>query len=343
VRLLNYYSKKKNKCHNIFMREFYIDKNSDGTSLEKYVKKMLPNAPLSFIYKVFRQKDVRINGVRKDRKEIIHEGDKVAIYVSEQYFEEFTSTKEIEKRDDISKYIIYEDDNILLINKPRGMLVQKAEANDVSLNEMVLSYLYLKGEYDPNDNSSIPGPAHRLDRNTAGIVIFGKNNAVLRELNELLQRKSSVEKHYITLVKGKINKDGIVDAPIYKLLNKSHAFVDFEKGKEAKTEYHVLTSNDNYSLLDINLLTGRTHQIRVHMAYIEHPVIGDNKYGDFSLNKTIEKEYRFTNQFLEAYKLVFKKVDGPLSYLSNKTFKIDLGDEFKELLINLNLKVPPLV
>ena len=325
------------------MKEFFIDKNADGSTLEKYVKKQLPNAPLSFIYKVFRQKDVRINGVRKDRKEIIHEGDKVSIYVSDQYFEQFTAKKEIEKRDDISSLIIYEDDNILLINKPRGMLVQKAEANDVSLNEMVLSYLYLKGEYDPYDNSSTPGPAHRLDRNTTGIVVFGKNSAVLRELNELLQRKSSVEKHYVTLVKGKTDKDGEVDAPIFKMTNRSQAFVDYEKGKEAKTRYHVLSSSDNYSLLDINLLTGRTHQIRVHMAFIDHPVIGDNKYGDFVLNKRINDEYGFTNQFLEAYKLVFKKVDGPLSYLSKKTFKIDLDDEFKKLLINLNLKVPPLV
>ena len=324
------------------MKEFFIDKNADGSTLEKYVKKQLPNAPLSFIYKVFRQRDVRINGVRKDRKEIIHEGDKVAIYISDQFFDEFTGKRELDKKDEISSLIIYEDDNLLLINKPRGMLVQKAEANDVSLNEMVLSYLYLKGEYDPNDNSSTPGPAHRLDRNTAGIVIFGKNSAVLRELNELLQRKSAVEKHYITLVKGKIDRDGEVDAPIYKLTNKSQAFVDFEKGKEAKTLYHVLSSNNDYSLLDINLLTGRTHQIRVHMAYIEHPIIGDNKYGDFSLNKKIEQEYRFTNQFLESYKLAFKKVDGPLSYLSNKTFKIDLDDELKKLLINLNLKDPQL-
>ena len=324
------------------MKDFLIDKNVDGLTLEKYVKKMLPNAPLSFIYKVFRQRDVRINGIRKDRKEIVHEGDKVSIYISDQYFDEFTSKKEIEKRDDISSLIIFEDDNILLINKPRGMLVQKAEASDVSLNEKVLSYLYLKGEYDPNDNSSTPGPAHRLDRNTSGIVVFGKNSAVLRELNELLQRKSVVEKHYVTLVKGKVNKDGEVDAPIYKLTNKSQAFVDYEKGKEAKTLYRVISSNENYSLLDINLLTGRTHQIRVHMAYIDHPVIGDNKYGDFSLNKKIEQEYKFTNQFLEAYKLVFKKVDGPLSYLSNKTFKIDLDDEFKNLLVSLNLKVPQL-
>ena len=325
------------------MKEFLIDKNVDGLTLEKYVKKMLPHAPLSFIYKVFRQRDVRINGVRKDKKEVIHTGDKVAIYISDQYFDEFTSKKVIEKRDEISSLIIYEDDNVLLINKPRGMLVQKAEANDISLNEKVLSYLYLKGEYDPNDNLSSPGPAHRLDRNTAGIVVFGKNNAVLRELNELLQKKSAVEKHYLTLVKGKVDKDDEVDAPIYKLTNKSQAFVDYEKGKEAKTQYHVISSNENYSVLDINLLTGRTHQIRVHMAYINHPVIGDNKYGDFALNKKIDEEYRFTNQFLEAYKLVFKKVDGPLSYLSNKTFKIDLDEEFKNLLVSLNLKVPQLV
>ena len=126
------------------------------------------------------------------------------------------------------------------------------------------------------------------------------------------------------------------------MTNRSQAFVDYEKGKEAKTIYHVLASNENYSLLDINLVTGRTHQIRVHMAFINHPVIGGNKYGDFILNKKIEQEYNFTNQFLEAYKLAFKKVDGPLSYLSRKTFKIDLDEEFKSLLTNLGLKVPRL-
>lgn len=324
------------------MREYLIDKNSDGMTLEKYVKKMLPNAPLSFIYKVFRQKDVRVNNKREDRKYVIHDGDKVAIYVSEQYYQEFASVKVIEKKDEISKFIVYEDEHILLINKPRGMLVQKDQPYSVSLNELVLSYLYFKDEYDPNDNGSVPGPIHRLDRNTAGLVFFGKNSAISKFFGEAFQNKNDIEKHYFALVKGKVEKDGEVNAPIFKDPSRAKACVDFEKGKDARTLYKVIASNKDYSLLDVTILTGRTHQIRIHMAYIDHPVVGDNKYGDYSSNKEIEKEYGFTNQFLVAYKVVFKKVDEPLSYLSNKTFKIDLPDELKQLLINLGLKAPQL-
>ena len=325
------------------MREYLIDKSIDGSSLEKFVKKMLPYAPSSFIYKVFRQKDVRVNNKREGLKFIIHEGDKVAIYVSEEYYQEFNKVKEIEKKDEISNHIVYEDDNILLINKPRGMLVQKDQPNSVSLNELVLSYLYLKGEYNPNNSLSIPGPIHRLDRNTAGLVFFGKNSAISKYFGEIFQDKNEVEKHYLALVKGKVNKDGVIDKPIYKDPNKAQASIDYEKGKEAKTSYKVVASNDEYSLLDVIIHTGRTHQIRIHMASIDHPVVGDNKYGDYALNKLVEKEYRFVNQFLIAYKVIFKKLDEPLSYLTNKTFVIDLTDDMKKLLINLGIKVPQLL
>ena len=323
------------------MRQFLIKKEEEGMKLENFVKKVLPNAPLSFIYRIFRQKDVRINNVRKDKKTVLQEGDEVAIYVSEDLFNEFTGRKKIIARDEISSLIVYEDENILIVNKPRGLLVQKDSPYGQALDDMVLSYLMYKGEYDPDNAVIHPGPAHRLDRNTAGIVVFGKNIQVLQQLSTILMDKSVVEKHYLCLVKG-IIKDGVIDAPISKISN-NKSIIDFDNGKPSKTLYRFLAGNDNYSLVNVTLLTGRTHQIRVHMSYINHPIIGDNKYGDFSLNKIIQQNYHFKEQFLIAYKLAFKKVDGPLSYLSNKVFQIDLDDEMKNLLSNLGLKVPPLV
>ena len=220
----------------------------------------------------------------------------------------------------------------------RGILTQKADTRDYALDVMVLEYLYFKGEYDPNTESAVtPGPAHRLDRNTSGLILFGKNIATLQYLFSLLKDRTELDKHYLTLVKGEIFEDGEVTAPLKKDEETGKVIVASTKdgAKKARTIYKVVQRFNGYTLLDVELVTGRTHQIRVHMQYIKHPVIGDSKYGDFKENKYFEKMYGFKNQFLHAYKLVFRDVESPLHSLCNQEIKIPLNEEYKKLLNKL--------
>lgn len=318
------------------MISFIVKKEESGQTLEKYVRKILESAPTSFIYKLFRKKDVKVNGHWQDNKYVINEGEEIRIYVTDEQLEEFKTKKEVKASKDISSWVIYEDSNILLINKPRGVLVQKDNSGDEALDDMVLSYLVSKREYDPDSLSAYkPAPAHRLDRNTAGIVVFGKNIIALRELSELLNYKTRVSKRYLTLVKGEIKEDGEISVPLQKNAKNGRVYIN-ENGKPSLTRYKVVKNFDGYTLLEVELLTGRTHQIRVHMAYINHPVIGDAKYGDYALNKEIENKYGFKNQFLLAYLLKFKNITGPLADLSNKSFTIDLPEEMNNLLLLLD-------
>ncbi len=314
------------------MISFIIKKEEEGQTLEKFVKKVLSEAPLSFIYKLFRKKDVKVNGHWQDKKYIISSEEEISIYITDYQLDEFKRQVESKQVEDISNWIIYEDENVLLINKPRGVLVQKNSEDSNALDEMVISYLVNKGEYNPNKNLGYkPAPAHRLDRNTAGIVVFGKNIATLRYLADALNDKSVISKRYLALVKGEIDKDGEINAPLLKN-SKSQRVSVSKEGKPSITKYKVVETFKGYTLLEVELLTGRTHQIRVHMAYINHPVIGDSKYGDYELNKLLESKYNFKNQFLEAYQLDFHKLNNPLKYLSGRSFKISLNDEFLNLI-----------
>ena len=314
------------------MISFIIKKEEEGQTLEKFVKKVLSEAPLSFIYKLFRKKDVKVNGHWQDKKYLISSGEEISIYITNSQLDEFKRQVESKQVEDISNWIIYEDENILLVNKPRGVLVQKNSEDSNALDEMVISYLINKGEYNPNKNLGYkPAPAHRLDRNTAGIVVFGKNIATLRYLSEALNDKSVISKRYLALVKGEIDKDGEINVPLLKN-SKTQRVIVSNEGKPSITRYKVVEIFKGYTLLEVELLTGRTHQIRVHMAYINHPVVGDSKYGDYELNKLLESKYNFKNQFLEAYQLDFHKLNNPLKYLSGRSFKISLNDEFLNLI-----------
>ena len=316
------------------MKTYIVGEFDSNQTLEKYVKKVLPDAPLSVIYKLFRKKDVKVNGHWQDKKYILSSGEEVSIYLTDSQIEEF-KRKKIETSNSLVKdWIIYEDNNVLLINKPRGVLVQKAKDDDIALDSMVISYLIEKKEYDPNVNRGYtPAPAHRLDRNTEGIIIFGKNLKTLQYLSEVITDKDKVEKKYLTLVKGKTDIEGMISVPLLK--KQTHVEVDYKLGKEAITQYKKIKDVGDYSLLEVKLLTGRTHQIRVHFASINHPVIGDSKYGDFKLNKMIEEKYKFKNQFLSAYKLSFHNLKEPLNNLNNKTFEVKLSRELLDLLDSL--------
>ena len=316
------------------MQKYIISDKDAGQTLEKYVKKVLKNAPLSVIYKLFRKKDVKINGHWQGNKYIISKGEEVTIYLKDEQIEEFKKKQSLSNFDKIKQWLIYEDENILLINKPRGVLVQKGVEDDVALDAMVISYLVDKKEYDPNvDVGYVPAPAHRLDRNTAGIIVFGKNLPTLQYLSTVMSDKTKVEKRYLTLVKGHIDNEGEITLPLLK--KQTHVDVDYQNGKEAITRYELIKYVGDFSLVEVQLLTGRTHQIRVHMSKTGFPVVGDAKYGDFKLNNLIEEKYHFKNQFLFDYKLRFNNVNGPLKKVNNKEFMIELPIECLDLIRNL--------
>ena len=309
--------------------------NKDANQrVDKYVKKYLNNAPLSFIYKLFRKKDVKINKHWVKENYILQDGDELSIYISDEQLKEFNSPKEI-KKVDLNHPIIFEDENILIIDKPRGLLVH-GDQNEktITLTNEVLNYLYYKGEYDPNDKGFVPAPAHRLDRNTSGLVVFAKNLISLQELEDLFKNKENISKEYLALVKGNLEGKVEINAPLFK--DEKSGIVHISKnGKSALTIVEKVKNYGDFSLVNVKILTGRTHQIRVHLASINHPVIGDSKYGDFKLNKEFKDLYNFENQFLHAYRLGFKRIDGHLSYLSNKSFQSPLPKTLENLLKKL--------
>ena len=321
------------------MQKYIVKREESNQTLEKYIKKLFPLMPLSLMYKTFRKKDIKVNGHWEKEKYIVSENDEVSVYIDNSLLDSFKDEKIILPSNQIEDRIAYEDENILIVNKRRGQLVQ-SDGNDnrKPLDRQVLEYLVYKNEYDPNvDNAFTPGPAHRLDRNTSGLVIFGKNIEALQYLFEIFKDHTKVVKHYYALVGGNVDEDGVVDAPLKK--NPETGMVSVTSltngGKRAKTLYHVLERYDGYTLLDVTLITGRTHQIRAHLSYIGHPVVGDSRYGDFEINKYFEKTFNFKNQFLEAYELSFNDVAGPLKKLDKEIITIDLEKEYLDILKSL--------
>ena len=229
---------------------------------------------------------------------------------------------------DIKAIIIYEDENFVIVNKPRGLLLQQdGDSNHPSLDILVSKYL-----------NKTAMPVHRLDKDTSGICVFAKNNKAADAMGKIFNNHSQIEKHYLTLVYGQINEDGVVDAPLRKSFERKKMVVAPLKSgaKPAITKYHPVKNFNDYTLLDISLLTGRTHQIRAHMSYIRHHVVGDIKYGDYKINNIFKREFGFENQFLHAYKLKFLDINGPLNYLKNKEFSCDLPPELEEILKKLD-------
>ena len=312
------------------MREFIINESENGLTLEKYAFKVLKTAPMSFVYKLFRKKDIKVNGHHQDKKYRLSTNDVVAIYINEQQFEEFLKEKELTPNTKIKDWIIYEDDNVLFINKPKGLLVQKSSPHDESLDQYVIEYLMATNQYDPNkEKGFVPGPAHRLDRNTSGLVVFGKNHNALTLLFDLFKNHDLINKHYLALVVGQVEKEkDTIDAPLFKDEETNTVRVA-KNGKTAKTVYKLVKKYDEYSLLDITLLTGRTHQIRVHMAL---------RTDNTEVNKLFKQQFGFSSQFLHAYKMGFGDLPAPLNNLSRKEFVAEPREDIADILTMLDNK-----
>ena len=317
------------------MKEVKITKSNEGQRVDKYVKKYLNEAPLSMIYKLFRKKDIKVNDHWVKNDYILKENDILKIYIKDEQYNDFNKPISIVYMKH-NLDIVYEDENILVVNKPAEILVHEDSKEKVNtLANEVLAYLYDKGEYKNGDVFK-PSPAHRLDRNTSGIMFFGKNNEVLQALETLFKEKENITKEYVALCYGIINESGTINKALLKDATKNEVYIsDNPYAKTAITKYEPIKRYKDYTLTKIQILTGRTHQIRVHMAYIGHPVIGDAKYGNFEENRKFEKLFGLKYQFLHSESLTFGKIDGILAYLSNKKFEAPLPKKLQDILSHL--------
>lgn len=316
------------------MKEVIIDKNDSGQRLDRFLKKYFKSAPQSFIYKMLRKKNIKINNKKGNPDTIIMEGDTIQFYLSDETIEKFQGNKEVNK----SKFalnIIYEDENILLINKPAGILSHSADKEyGNNIVDGMIHYLYEKGEYNPRVEKTFkPSICNRLDRNTSGIIIGAKNYEALKIINASI-KEGYVHKYYKTIVKGIVKKEGILEGYLAKDEELNKVKVSDEEGENTKkiiTKVKVLKTSNKYSLLEIELITGRTHQIRAHLSNIGHPVIGDIKYGDKAINRYFRENYSLESQFLHAYKIVFSTLETPLNYLNGKEFTAKPGKKFLKI------------
>ena len=316
------------------MIEVKVSTANAGQKAEKFVKKYLSEAPLGFIYKAFRKKDIKANGHWIPKDHVLQEGDVVRIYVTDAQLEDFKKPRPVEKKP-FPYTIAYEDDQVLIVDKPKGLLVYGDDKGSMeTLGNAVLDYLYYKGEFDPKANSFTPSPAHRLDRNTSGLVCYGKTDAALKQLTDLFKERTDIEKRYLTLVVGDVAKGGEVNIALRKDEKMGRVYLSTleEGGKTAITRYTVKKRYGAYTLLEIELVTGRTHQIRAHMAAIKHPVVGDNKYGDFEDDRKWKRLTGLDSQFLHAADLYFGNLDGALSALSGKHIHSDLPAAYMKAL-----------
>ena len=311
------------------MRILTVGKNDAGQRLDKFLTKAVRGLPLSMLYKCVRLKKIKVNRKRTEPGALLCEGDTVELFIKDEFFD-------LPEKDTGALYavkpklsILYEDENILLLNKRPGVLVH--EDTDGGENTLILhvkAYLTQKGEYDPAaEQSFAPALCNRIDRNTGGVVIAAKNAAALRAMNEKIKH-NEVQKYYLAAVAGTFRqKEGTLTGYLVKDAEHNKVTVadkPMPGGKRIETRYRVLSEKNGNALLEVELVTGRTHQIRAHMAHIGHPLLGDGKYGE---NRD-ERRRGYKYQALYAYRLVFafQNGEGPLGYLNGLSFEIPRAD-----------------
>lgn len=355
------------------MREFIIGKNEANQRLDKFLAKVLDKAPKSFLYKMLRKKNIVLNDKKALGDERIEMGNSVKLWLSEETIANFQSevkvmdsdafTRISDKKQDeqelqgFAEGIVYEDEDCILYNKPSGWLSQKSKASDISLNEMLIRYLEEKNQTGFT-KVFMPSVCNRLDRNTSGLVIFGKSLRGLQEWNAVVKNRS-IKKEYLCVVAGKmqVGERFFVKGYLYKDEKTNRVRImnelpsegnDVEqdgnrmaihdsrvKGKNSsimkpiETEYEVLKSRSDLSLLRVHLITGRSHQIRAHLASMHHPILGDAKYGDVRQNQKFQK-YGIHSQVLHAYRLTMPK-DFALENMAGRCFVANVPKVFKKL------------
>ncbi len=327
------------------MREIVIGKREEGQRFDKYLKKYLDGAGSGFIYKMLRKKNITLNGKKASGSEIISEGDSVKMFMSDETIEKFRTTggdKESagtsyagcpdimydENTITAGEYVIpilYENEDEIFFNKPAGLLSQKAERDDISLADIYAGYMSMK--YGNEDAGYRPGLCNRLDRNTSGVIAAGKSVTGQRRLSEMI-RERSVKKFYRCIVSGKVTETTHLKGYLIKDrdANKVRIVDTAESGTDEDVQYieTILTpieTGDFYSLLSVELITGKSHQIRAHLASVGHPIVGDAKYG-------YRGDVRADRQMLHAYEMIFPDDAGDLS---GKTITAPLPEDFERV------------
>ena len=305
------------------MKMVTVGKNDAGQRLDKFLTKTFPNLPQSMLYKSIRKKDIKIDGKRCAIDTRLQEGNVLSLYLKDEFLQQQPEQFDFLKAP-VKLRLVYEDENLLLVDKQPGLIVHPdIHYHFDSLIARIQHYLYEKGEYDPHaEQSFAPALVNRIDRNTGGIVMAAKNAETLRILNQKLKDRE-LEKRYLCVVHGHMpHKEAILEGFLEKNERQNRVYISKHPvpgGKTIRTQYRVLEEKRDCSLLEIALLTGRTHQIRAHLASIGHPLIGDGKYGTNAQNKPFGLKW----QALYSYKLRFAfRTDAAfLSYLNGREFQ----------------------
>lgn len=348
------------------MRQINIGGNESGQRMDKMLAKYLRKAPKSFIYKMLRKKNITLNNKKAAGNEVLKKGDEIRLFLSEETVTKFLGPEPgtavrvmqaMETRKDSGRTrkdggmakdrlakglqsppeILYEDSHIVLFDKPVGMLSQKAQKGDVSLVEYLISHLLATKALKEEELALFrPSVCNRLDRNTSGLVAAGKSLAGLQELSRLFKERS-LGKYYLCLVYGRVDQPSHIKGFLKKdgLSNKVVVTKEQTEGSTPiETSYVPLCGGAEASLLRVHLLTGKTHQIRAHLASIGHPIAGDAKYGSESVNRLYRRQYGLKHQLLHAYLLTFPEMSGALANLSRKEFLAPLPEEFKKIALD---------
>ena len=298
------------------MKEFIIQKNEENQRFDKYLKKLLPNATTSFLYKMMRKKNIVINKKKVEGNEKLKAGDVVSIFLSDETFDKFhVNLEDLKKEYDSLKSltlkglkVVYEDDEMIVADKPYNMLSQKASGKDLSANEYLLGYMINKGELSFEEFQTFrPSVINRLDRNTTGLLLFGKTLNALQQLGEGI-RERSIEKYYRAVVAGELKEE--LELKGYLLKDEKTNKVSYHKEQVEGSDYietgvKPILCKNGLTLVEIHLVTGKTHQIRLHLSTIGHPILGDMKYGNEKINKKYYESHKVNHQLLHAYRLEF--------------------------------------
>lgn len=327
------------------MKCYIAGKNEAGQRFDKYLSKLLREAPKSFIYKMLRKKNITLNGKKAAGSEMLSEGDEIKLFLSDETFLKFSGAKENVARKDLGssgrkcrgeraavfeKRIIYEDDDLLFWDKPLGVLSQPDGSEQDSIVEMLQDYLLWSGKLREKELKTFhPAPVNRLDRNTSGVVLCGISLRGLQFLSEAVHDRT-VQKKYVCVIYGSI-KDGRYDAYLKKAETGNKVEVSDDPipgGKPITTVFRTIGGYGRYTVVEAELVTGRTHQIRAHLSYLGCGIVGDPKYGKPEVNREAKQKYGIQYQMLHASEVRFCVNEGFFGYLSGKTFRAETPANF---------------